>query len=572
MDEKIKKIKKFLEEKEHHVEVSDSRIITKHQFADFEIRISGDLTYNNFPFSLPRLYLLDRNKYGSLAHVGWNINDGKDEGPICEGVTENCHIDFNQPGEIYLRSLNKAVETIKSLLSDKEKNEKEILEEFSGHWRFSVKKSSKNKVISFIEPSDSLLEITPIITNDATYKNSTVFINNNEADINTDYTFLNRIKNRKYVNRGIYLPLDKPILPPGPNDTIIKWWLELLKKLPESIQVALMEKSKRKKTKIFWVISSVQIKENNYSWFCIKFENQNNANPPLATNSNIGGWSALAYNTILHNKEYIMPRGGASDSLANKTIAVIGCGSIGAEVARQLASIGIGKLIFVDDDSLSVENIHRHVLSSKHIGKKKTIALEDELKMQYPYLRAEASNIILLRKCLDKTFLDSVDGIIVATGNPTEERYFNEELFKKEIRPWVIYTWTEGHSVGGHAVYVHSSGKGCLNCLYRDGDGKKSLNSIQNFLESEQDIAVDIAGCGTHFLPYSYTDAIQSAVLAIRLTLYAFENQLIESSRISWKGLTAPDFSLKTTYRYEYFKNSLAVETLFWTGCDVCNS
>ena len=99
----------------------------------------------------------------------------------------------------------------------------------------------------------------------------------------------------------------------------------------------------------------------------------------------------------------------------------------------------------------------------------------------------------------------------------------------------------------------------------------KSLNSIQNYLESEQDIAVDIAGCGTHFLPYSYTDAIQSAVLATKLTLYAFQDRLTESSRISWKGLTAPDFNLKTTYRYKQFKNSLAVETLCWDKCDVCN-
>lgn len=568
------KIKKFLEEKGCHVEDSDSRIITKHQFADFIIRISGDLTYDNFPYSLPKLFLLDRKKYGSLAHVGWNNNDGEDdEGPICEGVTENCHIDYNQPEQIYYLSLSKAVETIKSLLSDKERNEREILQEFSGHWKFSVKNKIKNRVLSFIEPSGSLLEITPNITHDHIYKNLTVFTSNNEKNINLEYGFLNRIQKQNHIKgRGIYLPLDDPILPPNPNDSIMGWWLELLRKQPESIQLELKEISKRKKGNIFWVVSSIQTEKNKYSWFCIMFENQIKANPPLTINSNVNGWSALSHNVILHNKEYIKPRGGAIGGLDNKTIAVIGCGSVGSEVARQLASAGVGKLIFIDDDTFSVENIYRHALPPQYIGYNKTDTLAFELKKQYPYLRAESSKITSLRKCLDKTFLDSLDGIIVTTGNPTEERYFNEKLFENERRPWTIYAWIEGHSVGGHAVYVHPTGKGCLNCLYRNEYGKKSLNSIQNFLGPDQDIAVDIAGCGTHFLPYSYTDAIQSAVLATRLTLYASENQLNESSRISWKGKTAPDFSLKTTYRYEHFKNSLAVETLVWERCDVCNS
>lgn len=570
----IDRIKKYLEENGCYVEKSDSRIITKHQFDKIVIRIAGNITCNDFLFSLPKLFLLDRGKYGSLAHVGWNIDEGKeDEGEICGGVTENLHIDYEQPGEVYLKALNKSVETIKSLLSDKNKNEKEILEEFSGHWRFSVKDSTKNKVLSFIEPSDSLLEITPIITHDPIYNGINVFISNKEMNKSIDYVFLNRIQKQKTIEgRGIYLPINKPVLPPSPISTIMEWWTELLKQLPENIQVELKDKSERKKSKTYWIISSVKIAKNKYSWFCIKFKNQNKANPPLTTSSDIDGWNALAYNIIIHNKEYVKPRGGTIESLDNKTIAVIGCGSVGAEVARQLASSGVGKLIFVDFDSLSVENIYRHTLSSQYIGIPKTIALAQEFKKQYPYLQVESSKINTLRDCLDKTFFDSVDGMIVATGNPTEERYFNQELFKNDSRPWVIYVWTEGHSVGGHAVYVHSTGKGCLNCLYRDGYGNKSLNSIQNYLESEQDIAVDIAGCGTHFLPYSYTDAIQSAVLATRLTLYAFQEQLTKSSRISWKGLTAPDFNLKTTDRYKQFKNSLAVETLFWDECDVCNA
>jgi hypothetical protein len=176
-----------------------------------------------------------------------------------------------------------------------------------------------------------------------------------------------------------------------------------------------------------------------------------------------------------------------------------------------------------------------------------------------------------LAECLNSDFLSETNGIIIATGSPTEERYFNEELFKLVHRPWVIYCWVEGHGVGGHAIYIHSSGKGCLNCLYKDGHGNKSLESIQNFLKSQQNITIDIAGCGTHFLPYSFTDAIQTAILATRLALLAIKNKLTESCRMSWKNNRANEMGLITSHRYSVFNNSLNIEPLYWESCDVCN-
>jgi hypothetical protein len=178
---------------------------------------------------------------------------------------------------------------------------------------------------------------------------------------------------------------------------------------------------------------------------------------------------------------------------------------------------------------------------------------------------------IILESCLDPAFLSEVDGIICTTGSPTEERYFNEQLFKLDKRPWVVYNWVEGHGVGGHAIYVHNIGKGCLNCIYRDGNGQKSLGALQNFLLPQQNIAVDISGCGSHFLPYSLIDAIQTAILATRLALLAIENKLTKTCRISWKNEHANPLDLETSYRFKHFNNSLNIEELFWKDCDVCN-
>ncbi|KAA3597436.1 MAG: ThiF family adenylyltransferase [Calditrichaeota bacterium] len=566
----LEKIKTFLEKNGHSAEIIDSRIITTHKFNEFVIRIAGKFFLEGkLWFSLPELYLLERGKYGSLAHVSW---DEKDEGLICGGVSENRHIDYEQLDEVYLLALNKAIETIKSLLIDKDKNEKEILEEFSAHWNFSVSSKTKNKVISFLEPSNEILELTSYVSNDDKFKDSVIFYRTDEKNLNPNYSFFKRLKskNRGNRDRSLYLPIEQPVLPPAPNESILQWWFRLVENLPTTIREDLENQILKKTNKVFWILSSVHLGQNKHSWFCLKFERKNKSYLPLSVNCKTEGWNAFAYNVIIHNKEYIKPRGGAEKGLDDITVAIIGCGSVGGEIAKQLASAGIGKLMLIDHDSLNVENIYRHTLSSQYIGYDKVKSLSHFLKTNYPYLKVEYL-FSFLKIFLEKDYLNSVDGVIVATGNPTEERFFNNELIKRDKRPWVVYTWVEGHGIGGHAIYVHPTGEGCLSCLYRDMYGNKSLNSIQNFLDSEQDIAINIAGCGTHFLPYSFIDAIQSATLATRLTLEALNNQLSKSSRISWKGVVPPDFKLKTTYRYKNFKKSLEIESLFWEGCDVCN-
>ena len=271
----------------------------------------------------------------------------------------------------------------------------------------------------------------------------------------------------------------------------------------------------------------------------------------------------------MHNKVHLKPRGGATLSKP-QTIAIVGCGSVGAEIARQLVCSGVENIELVDYDKLETENIYRHYLSSEYIGVSKSDALANELSYKYPYVNIVKSKFSKLIDCLDSPFLERIDGIIVATGSPTDERYFNENTIKMSTRPWVIYVWVEGHGFGGHAVYVHNSGKGCLNCLYRDSDGNKSLESIQNFLKAEQNIAIDLSGCGSHFLPYSFADAIQSALLATRLATQAINGEMYKSCRISWKASFSTNSTLETSYRYKKFHSSLEPDDLWWEDCDVC--
>ena len=53
-------------------------------------------------------------------------------------------------------------------------------------------------------------------------------------------------------------------------------------------------------------------------------------------------------NVRLFNKERVMPRSGAIQELQNKKVLLVGCGSVGSQIANQLASTGIGHITLSD--------------------------------------------------------------------------------------------------------------------------------------------------------------------------------------------------------------------------------
>jgi len=544
--------------------LKNNQIVTTHTLPDFAFSIEGQLN-NSFPHELPRFFLLKRNEFGHLAHVGWN--EKTDKGIICEGVSINRHLDYSKPEMVYLKALQSAVKTVLSGLSDKSKNRAEIIEEFTAHWRFSSQE--EKSVLSFVEPQSKIVELQSIQKNKSQW--ATMLNEIKSKQINQKYMFKKRVQDKSQVNgKAFYVPIEIHILPPSPATSIIDWWRFLLNQLPVEQIKELRNISRRNCSKKLWILGSVTLNEAKFGWFCIEFTCPIKDKLPIYPSHGFDNWNAKAYDIELHNKVHLKPRGGATLP-HSPNIAIVGCGSVGAEIAKQLVCSGIENIELVDYDKMDTANIYRHYLSSEYIGVLKSEALAHELTLKYPYSNIVKSEFTHLKDCSNSSFLERVTGIIVATGSPTDERFFNQILMSRESRPWVIYVWVEGHGYGGHAIYVHNTGNGCLNCLYRDKYGNKSLESIQNFLKAEQSIAIDLSGCGSHFLPYSYADAIQSALLATRFATQAINGELHKSYRMSWKSSFARNSTLKTSYRYKNFSNSLNSDELLWDECDVCN-
>lgn len=98
------------------------------------------------------------------------------------------------------------------------------------------------------------------------------------------------------------------------------------------------------------------------------------------------------------------------------TVGIAGLGGLGSNVAVSLARMGIGKLLLADFDLVEPSNLNRQQYFIKHIGMKKTDALEDVIKNCNPFVKVEKRNVFLDESNIEGTFKDA-DIIVEAFDN-----------------------------------------------------------------------------------------------------------------------------------------------------------
>ncbi len=106
------------------------------------------------------------------------------------------------------------------------------------------------------------------------------------------------------------------------------------------------------------------------------------------------------------------------DRLQNATVAVIGLGGVGAYAAEMLCRAGVGKLILLDSDTVSLSNKNRQLIAlDSTVGKPKTEVLAARLKDINPniqlelveeYLEEETVGILLEKYKID-FLIDAID-------------------------------------------------------------------------------------------------------------------------------------------------------------------
>ena len=105
----------------------------------------------------------------------------------------------------------------------------------------------------------------------------------------------------------------------------------------------------------------------------------------------------------------------AMERLAGASVAVFGLGGVGSYAAEALVRSGVGRILFIDGDRLSLSNLNRQLLAlHSTLGRLKAeAALERALDIS-PTLRGEAYPLFVTPENLDEIPLSGCDHVVDA--------------------------------------------------------------------------------------------------------------------------------------------------------------
>ena len=115
----------------------------------------------------------------------------------------------------------------------------------------------------------------------------------------------------------------------------------------------------------------------------------------------------------------------ATDLLKNSAVLVFGVGGVGSFAAEALARCGIGKIVLVDFDTVSVSNINRQLIAdTSTVGEKKTSVMKSRIQKINPecnviekdtFVTPENASDIILSANADFV-VDAIDNVSAKTA------------------------------------------------------------------------------------------------------------------------------------------------------------
>jgi molybdopterin/thiamine biosynthesis adenylyltransferase len=168
---------------------------------------------------------------------------------------------------------------------------------------------------------------------------------------------------------------------------------------------------------------------------------------------------------------------GQKKILSSKVL-IIGAGGLGSPVAEFLSRAGIGSLGIVDDDKVSLSNIHRQSLyNTSDIGKFKVKIAKDKIKKINPNTKVKIYKIRLINENFRK-IINDYDYIVDGSDNFATKFLLNDFClkFKKTLIVGAISKFD------GHIFTFNFKDKKipCLRCFFQESNISDDLLNCES--------------------------------------------------------------------------------------------
>ena len=167
---------------------------------------------------------------------------------------------------------------------------------------------------------------------------------------------------------------------------------------------------------------------------------------------------------------------GQKKILSSKVL-IVGAGGLGSPVAEFLSRAGIGSLGIVDDDKVSLSNLHRQGLyNTSDIGKFKVKIAKDKIKTINPNVKVTIYKVRLSNNF--KKIINDYDYIVDGSDNFTTKFLLNDFClkFKKTLVTGAISKFD------GHIFTFNFKNKKipCLRCFFQESNISDDLLNCES--------------------------------------------------------------------------------------------
>lgn len=209
-------------------------------------------------------------------------------------------------------------------------------------------------------------------------------------------------------------------------------------------------------------------------------------------------------------------------TLADARLVVLGCGSLGSQVASRLAQAGIGQMLLVDPENLTPSNVGRHALGMDSVRRNKAGELAMTLSAKYPHSSFKGIKTTFQVAIHDNSDIFKDADLIISCIAEADQDYAWDSWYRAEgISAPVIYGWLGTQGTTGHALALNSNGP-ALSCFFTP-DG--FLRNPDTDFDGDPQMKVE-PGCGTEFQPFGPLSAGQAELLVTRLSIDVLTNKV----------------------------------------------
>lgn len=501
------------------------------QFHD-QLRQLDLLLPDGFPRQPPRIALVDRPEFLTWPHVD-------EDGVLCL-LGDHAEIDFTRPVEVASTLLSSAAELVEDLAATG--RPEDFRAEFNTYWNRTV--SAQRQTVYSLLTSDQRSRTVSV------WRGRAFYLIGEQAEI--EAWLLNRFKSgvKTEVESAAVVWLPRPLLPaefPSKPDHVFL----LARQANAGPLLEQMVCNGKGEVVIFAAPTAngpcfgavTLVAGRKYGKRALTPDGPipgfrpGKAPKSILVSKLYGDGAALKSEVERADAPWVHGRGQDPrfERLRNATVAVLGCGSVGAPTAIQLAGAGVGGLILIDPETLRWANVGRHPLGAPGVGNDKASAVADRIRSSYPHIR-KVEDIDGRWPSLGEDALKKLaecDLIVSAIGNWAAEGSLNEWHRQRRAGP-IVYGWTEAHACAGHAVAIVPT-DGCLQCGFSpDGAPRLRVTDWPAGSTLRQEPA-----CGATYQPYGPIELGHVVSLLAETALDCLLGTITTSVRRTWVGRKA---------------------------------